>query len=221
MNYLEHNSPSSIVKIKSGATKKEVIVYDLPLLINELTKLACLDLEEITLDHVHQFDFENHNKNIFDFFNLCMSGEANEILSGLNGLNESHGHQMILMIYLSQLFFYLKIAEFKELKTKNENMLKDLSLEPYLKKFLDIDFKEIEQEIPLKQVNPIRLQIAYNQTRMSSKDVSNQIQSTLNAVIDLRNKVKSIIMITILRISLFLSPAYYLRLLNESTRKIA
>jgi DNA polymerase III delta subunit len=191
MNYLEHNSPSSIVKIKSGATKKEVIVYDLPLLINELTKLACLDLEEITLNHVHQFDFENHNKNIFDFFNLCMSGEANEILSGLNGLNESHGHQMILMIYLSQLFFYLKIAEFKELKTKNENMLKDLSLEPYLKKFLDIDFKEIEQEIPLKQVNPIRLQIAYNQTRMSSKDVSNQIQSTLNAVIDLRNNLST------------------------------
>ena len=189
LSYLFTNSPTSIVKIKSGTTKKEVIVYDLPLLINELSKLIYLDIEEITEDHVKSFQFEDHNKNIFDFFDLCLYGQAEKILDGLISLNESHGHQMILMVYLSQLFFYLKIAEFKENKITNDVMLKDLSLEPYLKKYLTEDLKEIQQDIPLKQINPIRLQIAYNQLKLTSKEISTQLQSTLNAVVDLRNNL--------------------------------
>jgi hypothetical protein len=120
-----------------------------------------------------------------------MYGKASEILKSLIDLNESHGHQMILMIFLSQLFFYLKIAEYKENKINNTDMLEDLSLSKYIKKYLDVDFKEIEQDIPTKQVNPIRLQIAYNQTYLSTEEVSRFIQSTLNAVVDLRNNLST------------------------------
>jgi DNA polymerase III delta subunit len=177
--------------MKSGATKKEVIVYDLPLIFNELSKLTVLDKKELDLDDVKIFQFSDHNKNIFDFFNVCMYGKPSDILKGLIDLNESHGHQMILMVFLSQLFFYLKIAEYKESKINNNDMLEDLSLSKYLKKYLDADFKEIEQDIPLKQVNPIRLQIAYNQTYLSTKEISTYIQSTLNLVIDLRNNLST------------------------------
>lgn len=190
-NWIQNNSPSTIVKMKSGATKKEIIVYDLPLIFNELSKLAVLDKKELDLDDVKIFQFHDHNKNIFDFFNLCMYGKASEILKSLIDLNESHGHQMILMIFLSQLFFYLKIAEYKENKINNTDMLEDLSLSKYIKKYLDVDFKEIEQDIPTKQVNPIRLQIAYNQTYLSTEEVSRFIQSTLNAVVDLRNNLST------------------------------
>ena len=115
-NWIQNNSPSTIVKMKSGATKKEVIVYDLPLIFNELSKLTVLDKKELDLDDVKIFQFSDHNKNIFDFFNVCMYGKPSDILKGLIDLNESHGHQMILMVFLSQLFFYLKIAEYKESK---------------------------------------------------------------------------------------------------------
>ena len=177
--------------MKSGATKKEIIVYDLPLIFNELSKLAVLEKKELDLDDVKIFQFHDQNKNIFDFFNLCMYGKASEILKSLIDLNESHGHQMILMIFLSQLFFYLKIAEYKENKINNTDMLEDLSLSKYIKKYLDNDFKEIEQDIPTKQFNPIRLQIAYNQTYLSTEEVSRFIQSTLNAVVDLRNNLST------------------------------
>jgi hypothetical protein len=89
------------------------------------------------------------------------------------------------------LFFYLKIAEFKENKINNTDMLEDLSLSKYIKKYLDVDFKEIEQDIPTKQINPIRLQIAYNQTYLSTVEVSRYIQSTLNVVVDLRNNLST------------------------------
>ena len=190
-NWIQNNSPSSIVKMKSGATKKEVIVYDLPLIFNELSKLTVLDKKTIDLAEVEIFQFSDHNKNIFDFFNVCMYGKPSEILKGLIDLNESHGHQMILMVFLSQLFFYLKIAEFKENKINNNDMLEDLSLSKYVKKYLNADFKEIEQDIPLKQVNPIRLQIAYNQTYLSTEEISRYIQSTLNVVVDLRNNLST------------------------------
>jgi len=190
-NWIQNNSPSSIVKMKSGATKKEVIVYDLPLIFNELSKLTVLDKKTIDLAEVEIFQFSDHNKNIFDFFNVCMYGKPSEILKGLIDFNESHGHQMILMVFLSQLFFYLKIAEFKENKINNNDMLEDLSLSKYVKKYLNADFKEIEQDIPLKQVNPIRLQIAYNQTYLSTEEISRYIQSTLNVVVDLRNNLST------------------------------
>ena len=190
-NWIQNNSPSTIVKMKSGATKKEVIVYDLPLIFNELSKLTVLDKKTIDLADVEIFQFSDHNKNIFDFFNVCMYGKPSEILKGLIDLNESHGHQMILMVFLSQLFFYLKIAEFKENKINNNDMLEDLSLSKYVKKYLNADFKEIEQDIPLKQVNPIRLQIAYNQTYLSTEEISRYIQSTLNVVVDLRNNLST------------------------------
>ena len=190
-NWIQNNSPSTIVKMKSGATKKEVIVYDLPLIFNELSKLTVLDKKTIDLADVEIFQFNDHNKNIFDFFNVCMYGKPSEILKGLIDLNESHGHQMILMVFLSQLFFYLKIAEFKENKINNNDMLEDLSLSKYVKKYLNADFKEIEQDIPLKQVNPIRLQIAYNQTYLSTEEISRYIQSTLNVVVDLRNNLST------------------------------
>jgi len=190
-NWIQNNSPSTIVKMKSGATKKEVIVYDLPLVFNELSKLTVLDKKTIDLADVEIFQFNDHNKNIFDFFNVCMYGKPSEILKGLIDLNESHGHQMILMVFLSQLFFYLKIAEYKESKINNNEMLEDLSLSKYVKKYLNDDFKEIEQDIPLKQVNPIRLQIAYNQTYLSTEEISRYIQSTLNVVVDLRNNLST------------------------------
>ncbi len=190
-NWIQNNSPSTIVKMKSGATKKEVIVYDLPLIFNELSKLTVLDKKTIDLADVEIFQFNDHNKNIFDFFNVCMYGKPSEILKGLIDLNESHGHQMILMVFLFQLFFYLKIAEFKENKINNNDMLEDLSLSKYVKKYLNADFKEIEQDIPLKQVNPIRLQIAYNQTYLSTEEISRYIQSTLNVVVDLRNNLST------------------------------
>jgi hypothetical protein len=119
-----------------------------------------------------------------------MTDNTEGILKGLYALNESHGHQAVLMIFLSQLFFYLDVAGLLEQKIyDNKTILEEISLQPYIKKYLDDNYEEIVKEITIKSVNPVRLDITKHQLKVNSEQISNKINSVLSAIIDLRNSL--------------------------------
>ena len=188
--WLNENAPTVNIKVKAGASKKDVLVYDLPIIINELKKLVDLDCQKIAVDDLKQLDFYSSEKDIFAFIEKCMSNNTESILKGLYALNESHGHQAVLMILLFQLFFYLNVTGLMEQKIyDNKSILEEISLQPYIKKYLDNNYEEIVKEIPIKSVNPVRLDITKQQLKASSEQISNKINSVLAAIIDLRNNL--------------------------------
>lgn len=188
--WLNENSPTVNIKVKVGTSKKDVLVYDLPIIINELNKLIDLDCKKITVDDLHKLDFYSSEKDIFAFIEKCMTDNTEGILKGLYALNESHGHQAVLMIFLSQLFFYLDVAGLLEQKIyDNKTILEEISLQPYIKKYLDDNYQEIVKEIPIKSINPVRLDITKQQLKVNSEQISNKINSVLSAIIDLRNSL--------------------------------
>jgi DNA polymerase III delta subunit len=188
--WLNVNSPTVNIKVKVGTSKKDVLVYDLPIIINELNKLIDLDCKKITVDDLQKLDFYSSEKDIFAFIEKCMTDNTEGILKGLYALNESHGHQAVLMIFLSQLFFYLDVAGLLEQKIyDNKTIIEEISLQPYIKKYLDDNYEEIVKEIPIKSVNPVRLDITKQQLKVNSEQISNKINSVLSAIIDLRNSL--------------------------------
>ena len=188
--WLNENAPTVNIKVKVGTSKKDVLVYDLPIIINELNKLIDLDCKKITVDDLQKLDFHSSEKDIFAFIEKCMTDNTEGILKGFYALNESHGHQAVLMIFLSQLFFYLDVAGLLEQKIyDNKTILEEISLQPYIKKYLDDNYEEIVKEIPIKSINPIRLDITKQQLKASSQDISIKINSVLSAIIDLRNNL--------------------------------
>ena len=188
--WLNENAPTVNIKVKVGTSKKDVLVYDLPIIINEINKLIDLDCKKLTVDDLKKLDFYSSEKDIFAFIEKCMTDNTEGILKGLYALNESHGHQAVLMIFLSQLFFYLDVAALLEQNIyDNKTILEEISLQPYIKKYLDDNYEEIVKEIPIKSINPIRLDITKQQLKVNSEQISNKINSVLAAIIDLRNNL--------------------------------
>lgn len=188
--WLNENSPTVNIKVKAGTSKKDVLVYDLPTIINEMNKLVDLDCKKITVEDLKKLDFYSSEKDIFAFIEKCMTNNTEAILKGLYALNDSHGHQAVLMIFLSQLFFYLNVASLIEQKIyDNKTIIEEISLQPYIKKYLDDNYEEILKEIPIKSINPIRLDITKQQLNKDSKNISMKINSVLAAIIDLRNNL--------------------------------
>jgi DNA polymerase III delta subunit len=207
--WLNENSPTVNIKVKVGTSKKDVLVYDLPIIINELNKLIDLDCKKITVDDLQKLDFYSSEKDIFAFIEKCMTDNTEGILKGLYALNESHGHQAVLMIFLSQLFFYLDVAGLLEQKIyDNKTILEEISLQPYIKKYLDDNYQEIVKEIPIKSVNPVRLDITKQQLNTGSEEISNKINSTLSAIIDLRNSMSERIVFPYLALCLSKNKLY-------------
>ena len=207
--WLTESAPTINIKVKVGASKKDVLVYDLPVIINEINKLIDLDCKEITVDDLKKLDFYSSEKDIFAFIEKCMSNDTEGILKGLNALNESHGHQAVLMIFLSQLLFYLNVAGLLEQKVyDNKTILEEISLQPYIKKYLDVNYEEIVKEIPIKSVNPIRLDITKQQLNTGSEEISNKINSVLSAIIDLRNSMSEKIVFPYLALCLSKNKLY-------------
>lgn len=208
--WLNQNAPTVNIKVKVGTSKKDVLVYDLPIIINELNKLIDLDCKIITVDDLQKLDFYSSEKDIFSFIEKCMTDNTEGILKSLNALNESHGHQAVLMIFLSQLFFYLDVAGLLEQKIyDNKTILEEISLQNYIKKHLDNNYEEIIKEIPIKSINPVRLDITKQQLKNSSQDISIKINSVLAAIIDLRNNLSEKIVFPYLALCLSNTRLYH------------
>ena len=163
-----------------------------------------------------KLEIRDQEKDIFAFIEKCMSDDTSGILKGLYALNESHGHQAVLMIFLSQLFFYLNMASLVERKVyDNKTLIEEISLQSYVKKYLNEDYQEIIENITLKSINPVRLDITKQQLRSSSAEISIKINSVLAAIIDLRNNLSEQIVFPYLSLCLSKNKSYKILTYNN------
>lgn len=185
LTYILNNAPTKTIKIKE--TKKDLIIFDLYLLQNELNKLTSAFQRPITEEDLSHSQFEN-DLNIFQFIGDCFKDDIEKILNGLQKLNSSHGHQATLMILLSQLNFLFYIGECKEKKIL-ENQFDNLFYnKEFLNKYYDQNYIEIKNIKPTP-VNPIRIKIALNEYNLDLQKISTMYLSVVNSIIDLRSNI--------------------------------
>lgn len=209
--FLLQNCPTETIKIKDNNVKKDVIVYNLYLLTNEINKLTSAFDRPLVLEDFDDCNFSN-DENIFEFIDDCFLGHATNILEGLNILNKSHGHQATLMILLSQLNFYFSISELKEKNLNIQEINKLIKLEDFINKYFDKDYTEIKN-INIPAPNPIRAKIAYHGFKNNTEELTNMYLSVVNSIIDLRNNVKENIVFP--RLALALSNKVYIKSLTN------
>lgn len=209
--FLLQNCPTETIKIKDNNVKKDVIVYNLYLLTNEINKLTSAFDRPLVLEDFNDCNFSN-DENIFEFINDCFLGHATNILEGLDILNKSHGHQATLMILLSQLNFYFSISELKEKNLNIQEIDKLIKLEDFINKYFDKDYTEIKN-INIPAPNPIRAKIAYHGFKNNTEELTNMYLSVVNSIIDLRNNVKENIVFP--RLALALSNKVYIKSLTN------
>ena len=209
--FLLQNCPTETIKIKDNNVKKDVIVYNLYLLTNEINKLTSAFDRSLVLEDFNDCNFSN-DENIFEFINDCFLGHATNILEGLDILNKSHGHQATLMILLSQLNFYFSISELKEKNLNIQEIDKLIKLEDFINKYFDKDYTEIKN-INIPSPNPIRAKIAYHGFKNNTEELTNMYLSVVNSIIDLRNNVKENIVFP--RLALALSNKVYIKSLTN------
>lgn len=183
LSWLLNNCPTQTIKVKAGASKKDLIIYDLSLLCNELDKISSYKDNEIVIQDFDNSEFKT-DIDIFQFIKDCENSKHQNILLGLYKLTESHGSQSLLMLLLYALFFRLNIVDNN---VSIEKHLENISLSDLLNKYLSNEWEEIKSS--LISVNPVRVQISMNERGCSSELMSKKINNVVTAIIDLRNNV--------------------------------
>jgi hypothetical protein len=210
-DFLLNNCPTETIKIKDNNVKKDIIVYNLYILTNEINKLTSAFHRPLMLEDFNDCNFSNDN-NIFEFINDCFQKDSKKILEGLENLNNSHGHQATLMILLSQLNFYFSISELKEKNLNIQEIDRLIKLEDFINKYFSKDYKEIKN-INIPTPHPVRVKIAYSGFKNNTEQLTNMYLSTVNSIIDLRNNVKENIVFP--RLALALSDKIYIKSLTN------
>lgn len=183
LSWLVEHCPTQTIKVKAGTSKKDLIIYDLSLLCNEIDKIASYKESGICIEDFNNSEFKT-DIDIFQFIKDCENSKHHNILTGLYKLNESHGSQSLLMLLLYALFFRLNIVDNN---VSIDQHIENISLSGLLNKYLSNDWKEIKSN--LIYVNPIRIQISMNEKGCSSELLSKKINNVVTAIIDLRNNI--------------------------------
>jgi len=181
--WLVDNCPTNTIKVKSGTSKKDLIIYNLSLLCNEIDKICSYKDNEISIEDFDNSEFKT-DVDIFQFIKDCEQSKYYNIITGLYKLNESHGSQSLLMLLLYALFFRLNIVDNN---VSIEQHIENISLSNLLNKYVSKDWEDIKSNIIT--VNPIRVQISMNEKGCSAELMSKKINNVVSAIIDLRNNI--------------------------------
>jgi len=96
------------------------------------------------------------------------------------------GEQGLLLVFLSQLLFLIKIADIKDKKIFNESQyMNRIDLKDILGQYLNDDWEIIK---PINQsTNPIRAKIELNKLSLNVNQLSKILDLVAESIIDLRN----------------------------------
>ncbi len=183
-NWLLANCPTLTVKSKAEGSKKEKIVYDLDLLFQELKKLGSVK------ESLDMTDFEDSpflvDNDIFSFIDDIVNKNQQNIFTKMDSLISKMGEQAVLLIFLSQLFFFLQLSGAQnKYKYDVDKIIEDLDMKDLINKYFDSNWKELSKDY--KHTNPIRVKIQLNRSMPSQEQLSKMIVCTLDTIVDLRN----------------------------------
>ena len=171
-------------KIKSKATKKEKICYDLDLLFRELDKIGSVNLT-ILPEHLEDSIFTTE-EDIFIFLSYLFEKQSAPAFMVFDNLISNLGEQALLLITLSQLLFLLSVSNCKEQNIfDSDSIVKHTELRDLLGKYLGDDWQDTKYTV--KPQNPIRIKIELGKQTPSTKSISKMIQFTIDSIVSTRN----------------------------------
>ena len=183
-NWIIENCPTLRIKSKTEGSKKEKIVYDIDLLMQELIKINSIK-DTITLEDIED-SFFKVDADIFDFIENLMSGDFETSLSKSEKLIDSMGEQGLLMVLLSQMLFMLSIAGCKEKNIYNSDIVTIKSeFRDLTNKYLSDTWGDLQ--IQVKSQNPIRVKIELSKKRPSVEILTNILLLTVETIQNLRS----------------------------------
>lgn len=183
-SWINLNCPTLKIKSKAAGSKKEKIVYDIDLLIQEIVKLSTIKnkLEESDFQH----SFYEPDVDIFEFIGHILKKNLDKALLLSDKLVSSIGEQGVMMILLSQLYFLLVVSDCKEKNIYDVNkIIEKLECKDLLGKYLSEDWHNLEFSI--KTQNPIRVRIELGEKTPPVSKLSQMIQDLVISIKDLRN----------------------------------
>jgi DNA polymerase III delta subunit len=185
MTWITSNPPILRIKSKAANNKKELLVYDLDLLFQEIDKISSYS-KTINVEDFSNCLFKSET-DIFDFIESIFEKDIDKVLQKYEEMIEAVTDQGLLMILLYQLHFLLVCSDCKEKNIYNsETVLSMLELEDILGKYFDSDYKSVSYT--KKSQNPIRVKIEMNKKRdLSSQNISYMIEQVVNTIVDLRD----------------------------------
>jgi len=184
MSWLVDNPPILRIKSKSANSKKEVLVYDIDLLSQEISKI-CSYTNLITEEDFSNCLFKSET-DIFEFIEAILDKDIDKVLQKSDEMIEAVTDQGLLLILLYQLHFLLVCLDCKEKNIYNpDSVISILEMEDILGKYLDEDYKKAT--FSKKTQNPIRVKIEISKKRkQSSRNICSMIELVVQTVIDLR-----------------------------------
>lgn len=183
VNWLCENCPTTRTKSKTTG-RKDVVCYDIDLLGQEINKLQSVK-SFLTVDDFESSEFKK-DADIFQFISDTLDKKTDIALRDYPKLVDHMGEQGLLLVFLSQIYFLIKIADVKNKNLFNESdYIKRIDLKDILGHYLDDDWNEIK---PVNQTtNPIRARIEINKISMNLDQLSNVLCLVAESIIDLRN----------------------------------
>lgn len=182
--WILQNCPTYKVKVKNSGNKKEKLVYDVDLLIQEIIKLSSLS-SNITLSDFQNSVFKN-DSDIFEFIEYVMNKQLDEALDSNDKLLDSIGDQALLLILLSQLYFMIVVADCKQKNIYNvDKIIEHLECKDILGKYLNEDW--LPTNFQVKPQNPIRVRIELNKPSLPVEIISQMIEWVVETIKNLRD----------------------------------
>jgi hypothetical protein len=183
VNWLCENCPTTRTKSKTTG-RKDVVCYDIDLLGQEITKLQSVK-SELTIEDFNSSEFKK-DADIFQFISDVLDKKTDKALNDYLKLVDHMGEQGLLLVFLSQLYFLIKIADIKDKKIFNESQyMNRIDLKDILGQYLNDDWEIIK---PINQsTNPIRAKIELNKLSLNVNQLSKILDLVAESIIDLRN----------------------------------
>jgi DNA polymerase III delta subunit len=192
-NWLVKNAPKTTGKIKNQTGKKDVEVFDLELLENELDKPYIMKVDtnsSITLEDVQSFCAFNQSHDVWAFISHSVNGRIAEAYSEIEKMLETQDVKSAIALLMSQLKFLIGLKSLGNnyLLTASEyEIASNLSISKHLNQYLSQDWLDLDKTFEAPVINPWRVKKACETvTKCSMDTLCKQYIAAVYAYKDLR-----------------------------------
>ena len=188
--WIIQHAPTQIAKVKGPSGKREVEVYDLQWMENELDKVISVKALEpgpIAVSDLEALVRFEQGVDIWQFIDAATGGNASQSLGMLYTLSVTQGVQGALILLASQLEFLLSVRCLQDQRVRSvDEIARQMALQPYLGRYLLQDWSEAHDLPEPAAPNPWRVRKATEKALPPAVRLSENYQAVISAVRDLR-----------------------------------
>lgn len=208
-NWLVKNAPTTTGKIKQQTGKKDVEIFNLELLENELDKPYILRVdtgEKITEADLKELCNFEQTHDVWGFISASIDGRVNDAYYEIERMLESQDIKSAIALLMSQLKFLIGLKSLGDnylMGHSEHDVAAQLSLSKYLNHYLLKDWSNPDVNFDAPVINPWRVKKACESTsRWTLEQLCKQYTAAVYAYKDLRFGVPEDILLPYLMMAL-------------------